>query len=616
MPFIESSRSQPSYDVIIVGSGAAGGQSAYTLTLAGAKVLMIEAGRKYDPVAETPMLSTPSQAPLRAASTPEKAFGFYDATVDGGWTVPNEPYMVKRRRQGNQWREASDIDLATTDQNFMWWRPRMLGGRTNHWGRIALRMGPYDFKPRSRDGLGMDWPYTYEELAPYYDKVEALIGVFGSNEGLENTPNSSPGILLPPPKPRAYELLVQKAGKGLGVPVIPAHLAILTRLLDHAKVTPKLHPDDPEAARLSAEAMRTRLACIWATDCGRGCALKANYQSTTVHLPPALASGRLDILTDSMVREVTLDKRGKASGVIYIDKRTRQEHRALGRVVILAASGCESARILLNSKSQLFPNGLANSSGKVGHYLMDTVGSDLMGQIPALENCPAYNEDGVTHMHMYVPWWLYQEQLSHKLDFPRGYHIEIGGGREMPHVGTFAGLESFTGGSYGRKLKEDARRYYGSFVGFAGRGEMIPNEKSYCEIDPHKKDAFGIPVLRFHFQWSGHEERQAAHMQKTFAEIVEAMGGKVVGQPQLDGKKAIAPGGSIIHEVGTTCIGSDPKTSVLNPYCQAWDVKNLFVTDGGPFVSNADKNPTLTIMANAWRACDYLSAEMKKGNIN
>ena len=218
-------------------------------------------------------------------------------------------------------------------------------------------------------------------------------------------------------------------------------------------------------------------------------------------------------------------------------------------------------------------------------------------------------------MHMYMPWWLYQEQHAGKLDFPRGYHIEFGGGRRMPEAGTFDDLENFTGGSYGKKFKEDVRRYYGSFMGFSGRGEMIPNEDSYCEIDPDKKDAWGIPVLRFHFKWSEHEIRQAAHMQKTFAGIIETMGGKVLSPPQSDGKKAIAPGGSIIHEVGTTCMGDDPKTSVLNQYCQAWDVKNLFVTDGGPFVSNADKNPTLTIMANAWRACDYLAGEMKKGNL-
>src|SRR5882724_4837989 len=210
MPIITSSKTQTAYDVIVVGSGAAGGQSAYVLAMAGAKVLMLEAGRNYDPASETPMFNLPKFAPLRGADTPDKPFGFHDATVDGGWNVPKEPYVVRRSKKGSDWHEVKDADSVFSDQNFMWWRARMLGGRTNHWGRIALRMGPYDFKPEARDGLGIDWPINYEELAPYYDRTEALIGVFGSNEGLENTPNSSPGILQPPPKPRAYELLTKK----------------------------------------------------------------------------------------------------------------------------------------------------------------------------------------------------------------------------------------------------------------------------------------------------------------------------------------------------------------------------------------------------------------------
>ena len=404
MPVITASKTSPAYDAVIVGSGAAGGQAAYTLALAGAKVLMLEAGRNYDPARETPMFQTNFQAPLRGSETEEKPFGFYDATVDGGWSLPGEPYT-----------NASPDE----DRRFTWWRPRMLGGRTNHWGRIALRNGPYDFKGRRRDGLGQDWPIDYEDVAPYYDRVEMLVGVYGSNEGLENTPDSPPGVLLPPPRARAGELLAQQRAKGLGIPVIPAHRAVLSRALDFTTRPAALHPNNPAAQRILAEAMRGRAPCFWATPCGRGCAIKANYQSTTVHLPPALASGNLDILPNAMAREIVLGRNGRAKGVVYVDKTTGSESQVPGRVIVLAASACESVRLLLNSKPRLFPQGLAKSSGNVGKYLMDTVGARVGGQIPLLENLPPHNEDGASGDHVYAPWWLYHEQHAGKLDFPR-----------------------------------------------------------------------------------------------------------------------------------------------------------------------------------------------------
>jgi len=555
------------YDCIIVGSGAAGGMAAYNLTKAGVKVLMLEAGRDYDPVKETPMFQNNSNAPLRGVSTPDKPFGYYDATVDGGWTVPNEPYT-----------QAEGTD-------FQWWRARMLGGRTNHWGRISLRFGEYDFKPFDRDGLGVNWPITYQDVKPYYDKVEELIGVFGSNEGLENTPDSPDGVLHEPPKPRGYELLVKKHCAKLGIPVVPIHKAILTRPING------------------------RSACFYATPCGRGCSIKANFQSTTVLIPPALETGNLDIITNAMVRSVSLDKSGKATGVYYVDKLTGQDVHVKARTVILGASSCSSARILLNSKSTLFPDGLANGSGQVGKNLMDSVGSNLGGHIPIMEDMPPHNEDGVGGEHMYMPWWGYKMQAAKKLDFPRGYHVEFGGGRRMPSMGEGMGLAS-VGGTYGLKLKEEARRHYGANIGFAGRGEMIPNKDCYCEIDPSVKDKWGIPVLRFHWKWHEHELKQAVHMQKTFAEIIDSLGGKA--KPQLDPQKAIMKGGAIIHEVGTTRMGSDAKESVLNQYCQSWEVKNLFVMDGGSFASNPDKNPTLTILALAWRSTDYMIQAFKR----
>ncbi len=569
--------------------------SAYVLAQNGVKVLMLEAGRNYDPVKETPMLNLPRDAPLRGASTPDRHFGYYDATVGGGWQVPGEPYT------------------NTKGTDFWWWRPRMLGGRTNHWGRITLRFGPYDFRSKTRDGLGTDWPIGYDDIAPYYDLVESLIGVWGGNSGLENTPDSPAGILLPAPKPRSYELLYQKACKALGIPAIASRCAILSRVLDHNAVPPRVHPGNPRAQKILSEHMQQRLACIWATACVRGCSIGANFQSTTVLLPPAIATGNLDIITDAMAREVSVDKAGRATGVHYIDKATRQDRYVTGRSVILAAGACESARLLLNSRSTTFPQGLANNSGVVGRYLTDSVGANLTGQIPALEGAPASNEDGGSALHVYTPWWNYKK--ARELGFARGYHIEINGGRRMPDGQSLGGVVNATRGFYGKKLKTEARRYYGSFISMAGRGEMIPNDKTYCALDPDVVDQWGIPVLRFTWQWSPHELKQAAHMHQTFAEIVGTLGGRTVSPVQKDGAQAILRAGEIIHEVGVARMGTDAKTSVLNAHNQAWDVKNLYVVDGAAFVSNPDKNPTLTILALAWRAADHLMGEMKRRNV-
>jgi choline dehydrogenase-like flavoprotein len=585
------------YDVIVVGSGAAGGMSAYVLTCAGVKVLMLEAGRDYDPVTETPMFEQNKDAPLRGTSTPDKPFGYFDATVDGGWQVPGEPY-------------SSDDGV-----DFLWWRSRMLGGRTNHWGRISLRMGEYDFKPYSRDGLGADWPLDYADLAPYYDKTEALVGIYGSNEGLENTPNSSPGVLLAPPAARADELLTRKYCKDLGIPVIPIHRAVLSEKQDYKRWPQLLQPNNPLGQRVTRDIMQARAACFWATPCGRGCSIGANFQSPTVLIPPALATGNLTIRTNAMVYEVVTNKEGNAEGVSFIDKLTGEQETVMARAVVLAASGCETARIMLNSKSTQFPDGIANSSGLVGKYIMDTIGTGVLGQIPMLENTPPHNTHGASGMHNYMPWWLYKEQAKGQLDFARGYHIEFGGGRRAPSAGSFANLERLNGGNYGAQFKEDCRRYYGSFIGYSGRGEMIPNEDCYCTIDAEQKDKWGIPTLKFFWKWSDHELNQARHMQHTFKDIIESMGGNVLTEIHDNGADAIKKPGEIIHEVGGARMGSDPQQSVLNEFCQTWDVPNLFVTDGAAFVSNADKNPTLSILALAWRSSDYLIEELRRRNL-
>ncbi|HEY4306061.1 MAG TPA: GMC family oxidoreductase [Gemmatimonadaceae bacterium] len=553
------------YDVAIIGSGAGGGMAAYVLTKAGANVVMLEAGPRWFASKDSKMLTPSYATPHRGAAIHGRPFGEFDA-CDGGWEIDGEPYT---KAPGTQ---------------FSWWRARMLGGRTNHWGRISLRFGPDDFRGKSIDGLGDDWPIGYDDVKPYYDNVDRFIGLYGSNEGLRNAPD---GIFQPPPKPRCHELLVKKASDKLNITCIPARLSIITK------------------------AINGRQACHYCGQCNRGCQVKANFSSGDVLIDPALKTGKLTLITNAMAREVTIDGAGKATGVSYIDKNTMTDEHVRAKVVVLAASAMESARILLNSKSNLFPQGLANSSGVVGKYLTDTTGAGVSGHIPALEDHIPHNHDGVGGMHVYMPWWLDNK----KLDFPRGYHIEVYGGAGQPSAGFGGGIQRLNGtGGYGAKLKEDYRRYYGASIGFDGRGEMIPNENSYCELDPTVVDRFGIPVLRFHWQFTDHEYNQAKHMQETFRSLIVAMGGTPNGpMPSKERGYGLADGGTIIHELGGVRMGSDPKVSAVNGNSQAHDVKNLFVADGSPFVSQADKNPTWTILALSWRTSDYIAQQRKAG---
>src|SRR5437868_4971842 len=374
---LQITRSPQVFDVVVIGSGAGGGTAVKVLTDKGLNVALLEAGPMLTPSKDFKEHVLPYQVDHRGAGAHAELYfgrqqwGYFNAP-NGYWELPSEPYTVA---EGSQWR---------------WFRSRILGGRTNHYGRISLRFSDYDFKPT--DGLGDEWPLTYDEIAPYYDKAEGFIGVTGTREGLRTAPD---GNFLPPIAPRAHEVVIQRASKKLGIPCIPSRMAMLTKPL------------------------HGRAACHYCGQCGRGCRTASAFSSSQAMIFPAMKSGKLTLITGAMARELITNADGKVTAVSYVDKATRTEKQVRCRAVVVTASACESARLLLNSKSARFSNGLANSSGVVGRYLTDSTGYSLGGQIPSLIGMPKYNSDGIGGMHVYMPWWLHDKKDK---DFPRGYH--------------------------------------------------------------------------------------------------------------------------------------------------------------------------------------------------
>ena len=564
------------FDVIIVGSGAGGGMATKVLSEAGLKIAVVEAGPFFDPADPDQMtqMKWSYESPRRGSSI-HRAFGDFDAAY-GGWDIDGEPYTNHE------------------DSNFRWFRSRMLGGRTNHWGRISLRFGPKDFKRYDQDGLGDNWPIGYEDVKPYYDKVDKLIGVFGTNEGLPNDPD---GYFLPPPKPRLHELFYISGAQKANIPVYPSRMSMLTKRINNE-----------------------RGICFYCGQCSRSCSVYADFSAGSCLIFPAQKNGgQVKLFVNAMVRAVNTNDEGRATGVSFVNKDDRKEYSIKGKTVVLAASACSTARILLNSKSAQHPEGLGNSSGLVGRYVHDSTGASRAAFLPGLMNRKTnYNEDGVGGMHVYTPWWLDNK----KLDFPRGYHIEVWGGMGMPSYGFGFNPNDLNKhfnlpvGGYGNALRDDVKKYYGSIVGFGGRGESIPQYNNYCEIDESTVDEWGIPVLKFNYQWTDYEKKQVKHMHDTFEELFDAMDAIPLGEkPGADQDYGIAAPGLIIHEVGTTRMGENKKKSVTNEFQRLHDADNVFIADAGPFVSQADKNPTWTILALSWRMSDYIIQEIKKQNI-
>jgi choline dehydrogenase-like flavoprotein len=329
-----------------------------------------------------------------------------------------------------------------------------------------------------------------------------------------------------------------------------------------------------------------------------------------VLIAPALATGRLTLVTGAMARKVTSDRHGRATGVAYVRKADGADLRVRARIVVVAASACETARLLLNSRGSRFPQGMANTGGAVGRHLTDTVAVTVSAFVPALVGTPATTAPGAIGGHVYLPWWL----DGAALDFPRGYHVEVSGGVQPPGGAalTAASLHP-TGGGWGSALKEEYRRHHGAVVRLSARGEMLPNARTYCELSPSLKDRWGIPALRFHWAPGEHERRQARHIAGTLRSLVEGMGGTLLSPLADDDAAGMNPGGSTSHEIGCVRMGADPAASAVDPWCRAHDVPNLFVADGSPFVSHPEKNPTWTIMALAWRTAEHIVRQRRAG---
>ena len=578
------------YDAIVIGSGAAGGMASHVLTSHGLEVLLIEAGRKLDIENELRSMEWPYDHPRRGDMPPG-----YHALGVNEYTIRQPPYAngVKAAKvfsyvqgwTGSDYSKnivVNEQEHPYTGTRYAWVRARLLGGKTAIWGRLALRLSDYDFKAKSHDGYGEDWPISYADIEPYYDRVDEYLGISGVKEGLDYLPD---GLFQRPVRLNTAEVRLRESLGRMGRVLTPYRAGVTTDGLKHNKY---------------------RSRCYGRGACNRragGCDIHAAFDSPTGLIYPAADTGHLTIRTNATAREITVDPAtGKARGVSFVDTRTKKEYEAKGRVVVVAASTLESARLLLLSKSPSHPDGIANSSGHVGHNFCEHVmGPSVHGLVKDLIGKPRTLDDGRPG-GFYVP--RFRNLKERHPDFIRGYGFEGGSG-----VGMVPG-NAFSTPGFGSTYKKAVREYAGAFISMGGFGEVLPRYENAVSIDPDTKDAWGIPVLRFDYRFGDNERKMAKDMGATAREMFEAAGIEV-----LHADSDILPEGWSIHELGTARMGSDPKGSVLNQFQQSHDVKNLFVVDGSSHVNASCQNPTWTIMALAWRSCDYLAEQLRKGDL-
>ncbi len=554
------------YDAIVVGSGANGGWAAKQLCEGGMEVLVLEAGRKLDPAKDFTEHTWPYQMPFRGFGRP-------------GWIAARQASTIYFASEYTTQLFVDDFEAPYTtppDKPFNWVRSRHVGGRSVTWGRQSYRFSNYDFQAASHDGYGVNWPFRYEDLAPYYDQVEEFIGVSGRAEGWEALPD---GKFLPPMNYTCGEQLLKQVVDGYGDRRLTiGRTAILTR------------------------AHQGRPACHWCGHCGRGCTTGSYYSSPASTLPAAARTGRLTLQPDSIAHEILVDNNGKARGISYVERLSKKTHEVYGKVIVLSASTLESTRLMLLSKSRFHPNGIGNSSGLLGHYLMDhTYGAGANGYLTKLVG-PVNQFDDSRANGIYVP--RFRNLQTKRQDYIRGFGYQGGASR-----GAFPSHADRTSG-YGAAFKRRVREEWPYPIRLYTWGEMLARKENHVRINYDKKDHWGIPVLHIECQWSDNELTMMKDAVDTAQEMLRAAGAEITEVNYTPRSP-----GTCIHEIGTARMGTDPKTSVLNAFNQSWDVKNLFVTDGASFPSSGCANPTLTMMAVTARACDYLLDKHKKGEV-
>ena len=534
------------FDVCIIGSGAAGGVMAKELCESGAKVIMLEAGRKI-PNWELLSHKWPYNLPYRGLRD-EKQAPFYQGDI-------------------SQSIRYADSDKVGVD------RVRVVGGRTLHWNAVTLRYAPQDFRERSLQGIEEDWPLIYEEIEPYYDRIEQLIGVCGNDDGLEILPGGK--HYLPPLSWRCSEHILKRATNAMGIPLIAVRKAVLTRPHDN------------------------RPRCHYCGHCMDGCDVASIFNTPDCMLPKAQATGNFTLRENALAREILVDGEGLARAVSFVDTQTHTEQPVKADIIVVCCSTVESARLLLNSRSPQHPQGLANSNGVVGHYLHGHLGNSVSIYLQELEGRKPSNQDGATD-HVYIPRY---NQLLGKYDYAGGWGIQVNFSSYMfPHHANLLP-------GYGGAFKESVRRMQPGYLFLGSFAKVTSGYDNYVTVDSGRLDANGIPIPVVRFRFSENDHTLWKQSNQSMLDMLSRLKGRIF--PSF----ADTPGGFASHEVGTVRMGKDPRTSVLNSYCQARDVKNLFVTDGSCFTTSSEKNPTLTIMALSLRAADYIKEQRRRGEL-